>query len=79
MPLMNIFLIIGAVSLILSFFTQRRAAIWGGATMGLIIGVILGIFKGDFSDILRIALIGADVGLIAEILGLLGDNLKRKS
>ena len=79
MPLLNIFLLIGIGALILSIFTQRKSAIWGGATIGLIVGVILGVLKGDFSDILRAALIGADVGLLAEILELFGGRLKRKS
>ena len=79
MPLLNILLLIGVGALILSFFTQRKSAIWGGATIGLIVGVILSIIQGDFSNILRAALIGADVGLSAEILGLIGDRLKRRS
>lgn len=77
MPLLNIFLLIGIGVLVVSFFIQGRSAIWGGATIGLIIGVILGIIRGDFSDILRAALIGADLGLLANILGMLGDRLKR--
>lgn len=79
MLLLNILLLIGIGALVLSFFTKRKSAIWGGATFGLIVGIILGIIKGDFSDILRAALIGANVGLLAEIFGLLSDRLKRKS
>lgn len=77
MPVLNIFLIIGFVALVISFFIQGRSAIWGGATAGLIIGIILGIIKGDFSDILRATLIGADVGLVATILGVISDRMKR--
>lgn len=77
MPLLNVFLLIGIGALIFSFFTQGRSAIWGGATIGLIIGIIIGIVRGDFSDILRAALIGADFGLLATILGMLGDRLKK--
>jgi len=77
MPLLNIFLIIGVVALIASFFTQGRSAIWGGATAGLIVGIIIGIVKQDFSDILRATLIGADVGLVAEILSIIGKKIGR--
>lgn len=77
MPLLNIFLLIGIGALVVSFFTQGRSAIWGGATIGLIVGIVLGIIRGDFSDILRAALIGADFGLLASILGIIGDRLKR--
>jgi len=79
MPILNIFLLIGILALILSFFAQKRSAIWGGATLGLILGVIIGIVRGDFSDILRVILIGADVGLAAELLGLLSDWMKSRS
>lgn len=79
MPVFNIFLLIGIVALVISFFTHERSAIWGGATAGLIIGIILGFVKGDFSDILRAAFIGADIGLLANILGWISDRLKDKT
>lgn len=67
MPIINIFLLVGIVALIFSFFKGKNA-IWGGATFGLVIGLIMGIFSGDFSNIIRAVLIGADVGLVAELL-----------
>ena len=77
MPIFNIFLLLGVAALIISFFMKGRSAIWGGATLGLVIGLVYGLLKGDLSDILRFALIGADLGLLANILGWIGDRLKR--
>lgn len=75
MPIINVFLLVGLFALILSFFLQARSAIWGGASIGFIIGIIVGFIKWDFSDIPRFALIGADFGLAAEIFGWIGDRL----
>lgn len=66
------------VSLVVGLFSQGRSAIWGGAIGGLIIGIILGIIRHDFSDVLRVALIGADIGLLTEILALVGNRLNHK-
>jgi len=67
MPILNIFLIVGVIALIFSF-SKGRNAIWGGATYGLIIGIVIGVFTSDFSNIIRVALLGADVGLLFTIL-----------
>lgn len=77
MPLLNIFLIMGVVALIVGLFTKGQSAIWGGATAGFIIGIIIGLIKHDLSDILRAALIGADVGLFTEILFIVGKKIDR--
>lgn len=79
MPILNIFLLFGAVALIYSFLATKRSAIWGGATLGLVVGIILGIINKDFSNIFRSILIGADVGLAAELLGLFGNWLKSRN
>ncbi len=75
MPFFNVLLLIGIGSLVLSFFIQGKSAIWGGATIGLIIGIILGVISRDSSDIFRAALIGADIGLLANILAWMGNRL----
>ena len=76
MPILNVFLILGLVALVISFFIEERSAIWGGATLGLIIGAVIGIFNNDFSNILRAALIGADIGLLANLLSWIANKLK---
>lgn len=57
---------------------DNRSAIWGGATGGLIVGVVLGIIQGDFSNLLRAVAIGALIGLAAELLGMIGDRIGRE-
>lgn len=77
MPILNVFLIIGVICLIISLFVESRSAVWGGATLGLIIGVVVGFIKSDFSDTLRYALISADLGLLANVLSWIGNRLQR--
>ena len=64
--------------MILSFFRGKNA-IWGGATIGLIIGTILAIFqKFNWPILYKAIIIGILAGLIADILGLFSDFLKKK-
>ena len=55
------------------------SAIWGGATLGLLIGLIGGAITGDMGVWIRNAVIvGAVIGIIAEVLGAIGDRLQRR-
>ena len=46
-----IILTVGSVILLsVFFFTGRRIAVWGGATLGLIIGVVVGLVRGDLAN-----------------------------
>jgi hypothetical protein len=56
---------------------DNRSPIWGGATLGLIVGVILGFIYGNFTNILWAVLIGALLGFGADLLGKFGDKLKK--
>lgn len=57
---------------------QGRSAIWGGATLGFIVGIVLGLLRGNFVNILITSVvIGAALGILAEILGMLGDRMKQ--
>lgn len=57
-----------------------RSAIWGGATVGLIVGLVLGFFVGSYWRTVAYAvLIGAGVSLIAQILGMVSDAMRRRS
>jgi hypothetical protein len=62
-----------------SFFFRGRNAVWGGATLGAIIGVVVAIFQPGFewATVGHGAVIGSFVGLIAELLGAIGDRMKR--
>lgn len=57
-----------------------RSAIWGGATAGLIIGFLWGLFTGNIGNgIKNGVIIGAALGIITELLGFIGDRLKKIS
>jgi len=69
--------IVAGVLLIL--FWRGRNAVWGGATLGAIVGLILALVKHDWSLLALSFAIGTFVGLGAEGLGLLSNRLRRRS
>ncbi len=74
----EILTIIAFIFLIVSFF-RKQNAVWGGATLGLVIGIIITIInKFNWSIFYKAIVIGILVGVIADILGLLSDFLKKK-
>lgn len=80
-----IWIILGTMSLtLLTVYWRNRNAIWGGLTLGIIIGfmvAIVFIFVGrDFNWplILKGAIIGTITGYGAELLGNLSDKFRRK-
>lgn len=62
-----------------SYFFRGRNAVWGGATIGVLVGVVVAFTRPgfDWEVIGHSAVIGAFVGLVAEFLGAIGDDLKR--
>lgn len=75
--LSNILFIVVIVALI--FTWSHRSAIWGGATGGLVIGGIIGLFTGDiFSGVKNGITVGGIIGIIAEILGMISDRLRQE-
>lgn len=62
--------------ILLIVFWRGRNAVWGGATIGAIVGLILAIVKGDWSLLALSFAIGTFVGLGAEGLGRLSDRLR---
>lgn len=68
--------IITIVLLIIFFFRPQRNAVWGGLTIGIIIGLIVAIvfvFKGHgfgWHIIKKCAISGTIIGFIAELLGM---------
>jgi len=63
---------------LLLVFWRGRNAVWGGATIGAIVGLILALVKGNWSLLTLSFAIGTFVGLGAEGLGRLSDRLKRR-
>lgn len=69
---------------LLIIFWGRRNAVWGGLTIGAVIGVIIAIiylFKGsgfNWSIIGKGAVFGVMAGFAAELLGMISDFIKKK-
>lgn len=82
----NLFwIILGVIVVTLLFLYWRtRNAVWGGLTIGLIVGVVISVvplFGGGSFDgyiIVKGAIIGTILGLVAELLGKISDYLRRK-
>jgi thiamine transporter ThiT len=75
----KILTIIASVALVVSFF-KKQNAIWGGATIGLVLGIIITIFnKFNWSITYKAIVIGILVGLVADLLGMISDLSKKKS
>ena len=54
--------------------TDNRSARWGGVTAGLVIGGSLGLFVGDaITGLVFGGIIGLGLGVVADLLGQLGD------
>ncbi|PIQ06000.1 MAG: hypothetical protein COW72_02370 [Candidatus Nealsonbacteria bacterium CG18_big_fil_WC_8_21_14_2_50_37_10] len=80
----TILTIISGILLIL-YFSGGRNSVWGGLTLGIIVGVIAAlifVFRGngfDWHIIGKAAIIGTLAGFIADLLGRLSDYLRRKT
>ena len=61
------------------FFFRGQNAVWGGATIGVIIGFVIAIYRPgfDWEVVGQSAVIGAFIGFLAEILGAIGDRMRR--
>ncbi len=80
-----IWIILGIISVILLIvFWRRRNAVWGGLTVGIVIGFIVALFftfKGRGFDgyiVVKGAILGTIVGLMAELLGRVSDLIKKR-
>ena len=78
-------IILGIITAILLIvFRGGRNAVWGGLTLGIIIGLIVAIFfvfEGSGFDgyiVGKGAILGTIVGFIAQLLGKVSDLIKKK-
>jgi hypothetical protein len=67
-----------AGGILVIFFFRGRNAVWGGATLGFIVGLIVALVKHDWNLLALSFAIGTFAGLGAELLGIFSDWLKRK-
>ena len=81
----NTWTILGTIAIILLvIFWRKRNAVWGGLTIGTAIGFIVAIvylFKGSgfsWSIIGKGAVSGTMAGFVAELLGMIGDFIRKK-
>ena len=77
--------VLGFIALIILVnYWKGPNAVWGGLTAGIIIGFIIAFIiatKGsDFSfyTVCKSAIVGVLVGFVIELLGKIGDKLKRR-
>jgi hypothetical protein len=77
----TIWIILGIVSLILlAFYWRTRNAVWGGLTAGISIGVLWKFIGGaDWYIVVKTATVATLLGFGAELLGMIGDYLKKKA
>ena len=82
----NIWTILGIITIILLIiFWRKRNAVWGGLTIGIVIGFIIAIFylfKGsgfNWFIIGKSAVLGTMAGFIAELLGKISDLIRKKN
>jgi thiamine transporter ThiT len=69
-----------AIVLLVLFFPKGPNAIWGGLTIGLLVGIVMAIVGTGFNwfTIGKATIIGTLVGGAADLLGLVSDKLRTK-
>ena len=77
----DVWKILGIIAVVLLFvFWKRRNAVWGGFTLGIIIGLVVALFSGfDLYIIGKGSILGVMVGLGAEFLGKISDFIKKQN
>jgi len=81
-----IWYILGIISIVLliTYGSKGSNAVWGGLTLGIIIGLIVAIFfvfmgtGFHWQTIIKVAIIGTLLGSITELWGIVGTKLFKK-
>lgn len=78
MGALNIWTILGVISAVLLIvYWGNRNAVWGGLTIGIIIGLAISLFSGfDLSVVGKGAVVGTMLGFVAELLGKISDKIR---
>lgn len=78
MEYLNIWTILGAISVVLLFvYWGGRNAVWGGLTIGAVVGVTIALFSGfDWYIVGKDAISGTVIGFGAELLGKFSDKMR---
>ena len=65
--------------ILLIIYWGKRNAVWGGFTIGIIIGLVIAMFSGfDWYIVGKGAVSGTVVGFAAELLGKVSDKMKNR-
>lgn len=83
---MSIWSVLGIVAIVLLvIYLKKRNAVWGGLTLGIIVGMIFAIISVlkktgfDWYILKNSAIVGTLAGFIAELLGKAGDRMRDKA
>lgn len=75
----NYWIILGIIScVLLIIYFRKRNAIWGGLTLGVVVGIVIAIFKSDWFFLLKSGIFGTILGFITELLGKFSNYLKKQ-
>lgn len=75
----TIWTILGSIGIILLLvYFKTKNAVWGGFTLGLIVGIVIAIIRSDNLYIVKTAIVGTILGFIAELLGILSNRIKNR-
>lgn len=81
MDITNIWNILGitAIILLVIYFKKGRNAVWGGLTLGIIVGALIFLFNDFNLFYLKVAsILGTIIGFIAELLGIIPSVFLKK-
>ena len=80
MEILSIWTILGIVTVILLVvYWGSRNAVWGGFTIGIIVGLVIALFSGfDWWIVGKSAVVGALIGFGVELLGKLSDKMRNR-
>ncbi|MBN2611740.1 MAG: hypothetical protein JXB00_09315 [Bacteroidales bacterium] len=83
MQSLNIIWKVLAILAFISLFVywKKRNAVWGGLTIGIIIGLLIALFKKggfDWYIVLKVGIIGVLFGVFSELLSKIGEFLKKR-
>jgi len=78
MSYLSLWTFFGIIALVLlGFYWGRRNAVWGGFSIGIIIGLVIALFSGfDWYVVVKGATLGTIVGFGSELLGNISDKIR---
>lgn len=77
MSIETILAIVAGIFLLIHFNAGRNA-VWGGATIGSIVGLIIALVTGDWSKLTLSFAIGTLSGVLANLIGKFADAEKKR-